>query len=60
MPKGELAVTAPWGIGHMHLTPLAAEFLDAYPDISLRLMLTDRTVNMVGENSRPTRRESCR
>src|SRR5215510_1393240 len=49
-PKGELAVTAPWGLGHTHLLPLAVEFLEAYPDISLRLMLTDRVVNMIEEN----------
>src|ERR1051325_10245254 len=49
IPKGELAVTAPWGLGHMHLLPLAAGFLKAYPDISLRLMLTDRVVNAAEE-----------
>ena len=26
-PKGDLAVTAPWGLGHTHLLPLAIEFL---------------------------------
>jgi DNA-binding transcriptional LysR family regulator len=50
IPKGDLAVTAPWGLGHMHLVPIAAEFLDAYPDIALRLVLTDRVVNTVDEN----------
>src|SRR5437667_1242017 len=50
LPKGELAVTTPWGLGHTHLLPLAVEFLEAYRDISLRLMLTDRIVNMTEEN----------
>jgi DNA-binding transcriptional LysR family regulator len=50
MPKGEMAVTAPWGLGHTHLLPQVVEFLDAYPDISLRLMLTDNVVNMTDEN----------
>src|SRR3984885_4114103 len=50
MPKGELALTTPWGFGHTHLLPLAVEFLKAYPDISLRLILTDRVVDMVDEN----------
>jgi DNA-binding transcriptional LysR family regulator len=50
IPKGEVAVTTPWGLGHTHLLPLAVEFLEAYPDISLRLMLTDRIVNTVEEN----------
>ena len=50
MPKGELAVTAPWGLGHTHLLPQVVEFLEAYPDISLRLTLTDDVINMVDEN----------
>jgi DNA-binding transcriptional LysR family regulator len=50
IPKGDLAVTAPWGLGHMHLLPIAVEFLNAYPDIALRLVLTDRVVNTVEEN----------
>jgi DNA-binding transcriptional LysR family regulator len=49
-PKGELAVTAAWGLGHTHLLPLGVEFLETYPDISLRLVLSDRIVNMVDEN----------
>jgi DNA-binding transcriptional LysR family regulator len=50
IPRGELAVTTPWGLGHTHLLPVAVEFLEAYPDISLRLMLTDRVVNTIEEN----------
>jgi DNA-binding transcriptional LysR family regulator len=50
IPKGDLAVTAPWGLGHMHLVPITVEFLSAYPEIALRLVLTDRVVNTVDEN----------
>jgi DNA-binding transcriptional LysR family regulator len=46
MPKGELAVTAPWGLGHSVLLPQTAGFLAAYPEISLQLLLTDNVVNM--------------
>src|SRR5947209_2887036 len=49
-PTGDMAVTAPWGLGHMHLLPIAIEFLDSYPDIALRLVLTDRVVNTVTES----------
>ena len=49
-PKGDLVVTTPWGLGHTHLLPMAVEFLRTYPDISLRLVLTDRIVNTVEEN----------
>jgi DNA-binding transcriptional LysR family regulator len=47
--KGDLTVTAPGGFGRMHLQPVAIEFLAAYPDINLRLMLVDRVVNLVEE-----------
>jgi DNA-binding transcriptional LysR family regulator len=49
-PKGDLAVTAPWGLGHTHLLPIAVEFMNEYPDIALRLVLTDRVVNTVEES----------
>jgi DNA-binding transcriptional LysR family regulator len=49
-PKGDLVVTTPWGLGHTHLLPLAAEFLDVFPEIGLRLILTDRVVDTVEES----------
>src|SRR5580698_7147985 len=49
-PEGDVTVTAPWGLGHTHLLPIAVEFLDAFPEIGLRLLLTDRVVDMVEEN----------
>jgi DNA-binding transcriptional LysR family regulator len=48
-PRGDLTATAPWGLGHMHLLPLACEFMRAYPDIRLRLLLTDRVLNPLEE-----------
>ncbi len=33
----------------MHLMPIAVEFMEAYPEIALRLVLTDRVVNTVEE-----------
>jgi DNA-binding transcriptional LysR family regulator len=48
--KGDLAVTAPGAFGRMHLQPIVIEFLAAYPDINLRLMLVDRVVNLVEEH----------
>ena len=48
-PKGELSITAPVGFGRLHLQPLALDFLAAYPDINLRLLLVDRLVNLVEE-----------
>src|SRR5271165_346960 len=46
-PTGDLTVTSPWGVGHLHLVPLSCEFLNTYPDITLRLLLTDRVLNPV-------------
>jgi DNA-binding transcriptional LysR family regulator len=50
VPKGDLVATAPWGLGHMHLLPIAVEFLDAHPEIALRLVLTDRVLDASKEN----------
>ena len=49
-PTGDLTVTSPWGIGHLHLLPLACEFLSVYPDIKLRLLLSDRVLSAVENN----------
>jgi DNA-binding transcriptional LysR family regulator len=49
-PKGDLIVTTPWGLGHTHLLPIAVEFLNAFPEIGLRLLLTDRVVHPIEEN----------
>ncbi len=48
-PKGDLTVTAPGGFGRLHLQPVVLEFLIAYPEINLRLMLVDRVVNLAEE-----------
>jgi DNA-binding transcriptional LysR family regulator len=48
-PKGELTVTAPVGFGRLHLQPVALDFLAAYPEIRLRLLLADRVVNLIEE-----------
>ncbi len=49
-PKGELTITAPIGFGRHHLQPVATEFLGAYPEVDLRLLLVDRMVNLVEEH----------
>jgi DNA-binding transcriptional LysR family regulator len=49
-PTGELVMTAPLGFGRIHLIPILKEFLQAYPDIDVRLLLNDRVVNLVEEN----------
>ena len=49
-PKGELTITASLALGRRHVVPVAASFLDAYPDVLLRLRLADRVVNLQEEH----------
>ena len=46
VPTGELIVTAPVGLGRLHLVPILAEFLRSYPDINIRLVLGDRILSL--------------
>jgi DNA-binding transcriptional LysR family regulator len=48
-PKGELVITAPIVFGRLHLLPVVADFLKAYPHIDVRMMLTDRVVPLLEE-----------
>jgi DNA-binding transcriptional LysR family regulator len=45
-PQGELVVTAPVGFGATWLAPRLGGFMDAYPDVSLRLLLDDRELDL--------------
>jgi DNA-binding transcriptional LysR family regulator len=45
-PAGELVITAPAGVGRLHVIPILQEFLAAYPDIDIRLVLGDRLVDI--------------
>jgi DNA-binding transcriptional LysR family regulator len=49
-PQGELTVTASLVLGRIHVVPVAAAFLKAYPDILLRLRLSDRVVSLQEEH----------
>jgi DNA-binding transcriptional LysR family regulator len=48
-PRGELAITAPILFGRLHVLPIVTMFLQDYPDVSARLMLLDRPVDLVEE-----------
>jgi DNA-binding transcriptional LysR family regulator len=45
-PTGDLIVSAPVGLGRVHLIPILAEFLRAYRDIDVRLVLENRMVSL--------------
>ena len=48
-PKGALFVAAPLGVGRRLVAPQVPEFLKKYPEVSLRLRLTDRKVDLTTE-----------
>ena len=48
-PRGELAVTAPIVFGRLHVLPIVNEFLSQNPNVTLRLVLVDRPVDLIEE-----------
>lgn len=48
--SGHLRLSAPAGFGRKHVAPLVAEFLDANPDVTVNLDLSDRLVDLVNED----------
>ena len=47
--RGILRVTAPLVFGRRHVTPVIASFLDAYPGVRVDLVLSDRNLDLVGD-----------
>lgn len=47
--RGHLRVSAPAGFGRKHVAPLIMQFLDANPEVTLNLDLSDRLVDLVNE-----------
>ena len=48
-PRGELAVTAPILFGRLHVLPIVTEFMGVFPNVTARLMLLDRPVDLIEE-----------
>ena len=49
-PKGDLTITAPIVFGRLHVLPIVVEFLAAYREINVRIMLADRVANLVEDH----------
>ena len=49
-PRGHLAITAPIMFGRLHVEPVVLKFLEAYPDITARLVLADHVVSLVDDH----------
>ncbi|MCF3932444.1 LysR family transcriptional regulator [Acuticoccus sp. M5D2P5] len=50
MPKGELVITAPILFGRLHVLPIVGDFLALYPEIQVRLTLSDRNLHLVDDH----------
>ncbi|NGM21768.1 LysR family transcriptional regulator [Roseomonas stagni] len=48
-PAGRLTLTAPAVFGRLHVAPLVADFLAQHEEVSVRLLLNDRMINLVEE-----------
>ena len=49
-PKGELVLTAPIVFGRLHVVPVVAAFLAIFPDIDVRLVLSDRNAQLLDDH----------
>lgn len=48
--SGHLRVTAPAGFGRRHVAPLVPRFHALHPEVTISLNLSDRVIDMAGEN----------
>jgi DNA-binding transcriptional LysR family regulator len=49
-PRGELTMTAPLVFGRLYVLPVINAFLARFPDIAVRLILTDRALDLVEDH----------
>ena len=48
-PKGDLVVSAPIMFGRLHVLPVVTRFLEAFPDVAVKLTLTDRVTHFLDD-----------
>ncbi|MDB5582332.1 MAG: LysR family transcriptional regulator [Bradyrhizobium sp.] len=49
-PRGDLIITAPILFGRRFVVPIVTAFLSQYPEINVRLVLSDRNVHLVDDH----------
>lgn len=49
-PQGELTITAPIVFGRLHILPIAIEFLKSHPNVTIRMVQTDRVVDLLEDH----------
>jgi DNA-binding transcriptional LysR family regulator len=48
-PRGELVLTAPIVFGRLHVLPIVCDFLARFPEINVRLVLSDKNIPLVDD-----------
>ncbi|MEM5384020.1 LysR family transcriptional regulator [Paraburkholderia phymatum] len=48
-PRGEMVVTAPIVFGRLHLLPVISDFLAAFPEIHIKLILSDLNLHLIDQ-----------
>jgi DNA-binding transcriptional LysR family regulator len=48
--RGDLVITAPMAFGRLHVLPVIAEFLAQWPEIDVRLVLSDRNLHLIDDH----------
>ena len=48
-PAGKLVVTAPVLFGRLHVAPLIMKFMRAHPELTVELLLLDRSIDLIEE-----------
>ena len=49
-PRGDLVITAPVVFGRLHVLPVINDFLVRYPEINVRLALSDRNLHLIDDH----------
>jgi DNA-binding transcriptional LysR family regulator len=49
-PRGDLVITAPIVFGRLHVLPAVNDFIANYPEIDVRLALSDRNVHLIDDH----------
>ena len=49
-PRGRLTISAPSFFGQIHILPIVRTFLEEYPDVSIKLQLSDKIVHLLDDH----------
>jgi len=49
-PRGDLAITAPVAFGRLHVLPIVNDFLLRFPEINVRMTLSDKNIDLIDDH----------